>query len=135
MLSILIPIYEVKVEKLVTKLIKQCHAAKIEFEIICFDDGSSEKIKTANKAIDLIMGVNYVELSENKGRAKIRNMLAKMARYEYLLFLDCDTKVAGKKFIKNYVPHLDKQKTINGCLLYTSPSPRDRQKSRMPSSA
>ena len=23
----------------------------------------------------------------------------------------------------------------NGCLLYTSPSPRDRQKSRMPSSA
>ena len=26
-------------------------------------------------------------------------------------------------------------KHINGCLLYTSPSPRDRQKSRMPSSA
>ena len=25
--------------------------------------------------------------------------------------------------------------TINACLLYTSPSPRDRQKSRMPSSA
>ena len=25
--------------------------------------------------------------------------------------------------------------TILGCLLYTSPSPRDRQKSRMPSSA
>ena len=24
---------------------------------------------------------------------------------------------------------------IKGCLLYTSPSPRDRQKSRMPSSA
>ena len=27
------------------------------------------------------------------------------------------------------------QATINACLLYTSPSPRDRQKSRMPSSA
>ena len=26
-------------------------------------------------------------------------------------------------------------KTISHCLLYTSPSPRDRQKSRMPSSA
>ena len=25
--------------------------------------------------------------------------------------------------------------TYTGCLLYTSPSPRDRQKSRMPSSA
>ena len=29
----------------------------------------------------------------------------------------------------------DKQKNLNTCLLYTSPSPRDRQKSRMPSSA
>ena len=28
-----------------------------------------------------------------------------------------------------------KPSTINICLLYTSPSPRDRQKSRMPSSA
>ena len=28
-----------------------------------------------------------------------------------------------------------KVNVINGCLLYTSPSPRDRQKSRMPSSA
>ena len=26
-------------------------------------------------------------------------------------------------------------KKVDGCLLYTSPSPRDRQKSRMPSSA
>ena len=30
---------------------------------------------------------------------------------------------------------LAKQEQIEGCLLYTSPSPRDRQKSRMPSSA
>ena len=27
------------------------------------------------------------------------------------------------------------QEDVNSCLLYTSPSPRDRQKSRMPSSA
>ena len=30
---------------------------------------------------------------------------------------------------------VDKVKSKNICLLYTSPSPRDRQKSRMPSSA
>ena len=30
---------------------------------------------------------------------------------------------------------LRKVKGITNCLLYTSPSPRDRQKSRMPSSA
>ena len=33
--------------------------------------------------------------------------------------------------------HVDQHHTVEdtGCLLYTSPSPRDRQKSRMPSSA
>ena len=30
---------------------------------------------------------------------------------------------------------IDEVHTVGGCLLYTSPSPRDRQKSRMPSSA
>ena len=29
----------------------------------------------------------------------------------------------------------NQKKALSGCLLYTSPSPRDRQKSRMPSSA
>ena len=31
--------------------------------------------------------------------------------------------------------HLSAEKCLTSCLLYTSPSPRDRQKSRMPSSA
>ena len=31
--------------------------------------------------------------------------------------------------------NVDRRIYINPCLLYTSPSPRDRQKSRMPSSA
>ena len=35
---------------------------------------------------------------------------------------------SSEKQLNNYVKHED-------CLLYTSPSPRDRQKSRMPSSA
>ena len=39
--------------------------------------------------------------------------------------------------IYSYKTDLEKIKEMNpkGCLLYTSPSPRDRQKSRMPSSA
>ena len=32
-------------------------------------------------------------------------------------------------------PRLQQQSHANGCLLYTSPSPRDRTRSRMPSSA
>ena len=33
------------------------------------------------------------------------------------------------------IPRIGYSVTSEGCLLYTSPSPRDRQKSRMPSSA
>ena len=34
-----------------------------------------------------------------------------------------------------FKPEFKKISPFNNCLLYTSPSPRDRQKSRMPSSA
>ena len=36
---------------------------------------------------------------------------------------------------ENFVPVMINENEYNDCLLYTSPSPRDRQKSRMPSSA
>ena len=44
--------------------------------------------------------------------------------------------VKGEKFLKNVDWLTNAQLAASiGCLLYTSPSPRDRQKSRMPSSA
>ena len=44
--------------------------------------------------------------------------------------------VVKVKLLGNCVSCSVNQMTLkNGCLLYTSPSPRDRQKSRMPSSA
>ena len=44
---------------------------------------------------------------------------------------------ARQAYIMNYPYKVeyDQPKLDNTCLLYTSPSPRDRQKSRMPSSA
>ena len=54
--------------------------------------------------------------------------------YEELIFSFSRLDVNGlvilrKEGLKSFYKH------INGCLLYTSPSPRDRQKSRMPCSA
>ena len=47
-------------------------------------------------------------------------------KYEYILWL-------GKKLKEPHSDILVEENKV--CLLYTSPSPRDRQKSRMPSSA
>ena len=42
----------------------------------------------------------------------------------------------AKEFLQNLISNdINKVSDTNSCLLYTSPSPRDRQKSRMPSSA
>ena len=53
-------------------------------------------------------------------------------------FVVCPAK--GEEIITEEEPsavvmELSRQKAEEVCLLYTSPSPRDRQKSRMPSSA
>ena len=42
---------------------------------------------------------------------------------------------ADDKLSRMWSPVSHMHSVVNSCLLYTSPSPRDRQKSRMPSSA
>lgn len=128
MLSILIPIYNNKVVKLVDELIYQCKRCKIDYEIICLDDMSKQKYRTDNGVVNGLMGVNYVELSENIGRARIRNRLAKLARYERLIFLDSDTKLAGKKFIKNYIDQFDESEIIVGGTKYDKKPPKNQKK-------
>lgn len=128
MLSILIPIYNNKVVKLVDELIYQCKRTKIDYEIICLDDYSNQKFRTENAVVNGLMGVNYVELSENIGRARIRNRLAKLARYERLLFLDSDTKLASKKFIKNYVELFNESEVVIGGTKYDRKPPKNDKK-------
>ena len=41
----------------------------------------------------------------------------------------------GKQIINSYIDEFNGGGIVNTCLLYTSPSPRDLLKSRMPSSA
>ena len=128
MLSILIPIYNYDVTKLVDELHKQCGAAKILFEILCFDDGSSPKYRKSNAALASYIGVNYTEMSQNLGRAKIRNWLAKSASYENLLFLDCDSKLTNKTFIKRYLKVIEKSPVISGGRIYSKRKPKAQSK-------
>ena len=68
---------------------------------------------------------------------------AKQFAEEHGFYLACTAKIKHKdRFIKNpdvnpieYVPTKGREEQYKDCLLYTSPSPRDKRQSRMPSSA
>ena len=62
--------------------------------------------------------------------AMLRNMAASLIKHEQIT-----TGVAKAKELRPYVEKLITLAKKGGCLLYTSPSPRDKRQSRMPSSA
>ncbi len=128
MLSILIPIYNQDVRPLVYTLSKQCNKLKIRHQILCFDDFSDQKYKDLNKELAFKIDINYTEIPENLGRSRIRNWLGKAAYFEYLLFLDGDTVVKSKDFIKNYVEHARQDMVIYGGRKYTSQKPKSKKK-------
>lgn len=128
MLSIAIPIYNRDVTKLVHTLLKQCHKAGMPFQILCFDDFSSEKFRQLNRPLGSIIHVNYTEMTENMGRSRIRNWLGKAAFYDYILFLDSDSVIRNKNFIKNYLKFTQPDTLICGGRQYSASKPRSKKK-------
>lgn len=125
MISILIPVYNYDVVALAKELSRQCQQRDIVFQILVFDDKSKDEFKAINQIVSQEFNVSYVEMSENKGRAKIRNRLAKMAQYDWLLFLDCDSKVISDTFIDDYLRHLQEPSVIFGGRVYQQKKPNN----------
>lgn len=128
MLSILIPVYNQDVRKLVYTLANQCTKLKINFQILCFDDGSRENYKLKNRELASKININYTEMKENLGRSKIRNWLGKAAYFDYLLFLDGDSGVKDKHFIKKYMEMLPTDHVIYGGRSYQKKKPARQKK-------
>jgi glycosyltransferase involved in cell wall biosynthesis len=101
MLSILIPVYNYNITSLVSELQKQAKETFADFEIIVMEDGSNEYLKE-NKEIEKLENCFYEVCNKNIGRSAIRNRLADKAKYEHLLFMDCDAEVHSPYFIEKY---------------------------------
>lgn len=127
-LSILIPIYNFDVTEFISELHKQSRSAGVEFEMLCFDDASEDKFKIVNRKVSFLDNVRYVELKENLGRSKIRNLLAKEAKSENLLFFDCDSKLTSRNFVKNYLENTFPGSVVYGGRSYEKNPPLDKNK-------
>ncbi|HMQ49756.1 MAG TPA: glycosyltransferase [Saprospiraceae bacterium] len=123
MLSILLPIYNYDVRPLVQVLQSQAQHLQVPWEIICLDDASAPAYRDLNREIDRLSGVQYEVLSENIGRARIRNALAQRARLEYLLFMDCDSGVVNDDFLATYGAHLQPNTVLCGGTAYAENAP------------
>lgn len=128
MISVLIPVYQYDVVGLVQSLSQQLEANKIGYEILVYDDCSLPELKQCNVALSQIDNVCYVELSQNIGRSKIRNLLAEKARYDNLLFLDCDVSLPDSSFIERYLNFSAKYNVTVGGICYHSQKPADSVK-------
>ena len=106
-LSILIPAYNHPCVQMVKDLCAQVEGMKGEglaCEIIVAEDGSTDaEALAANAAIADLPGCSYLRRGENVGRAAIRNVLAREAQYEWLLFMDGDMAIPSEQFVRNWV--------------------------------
>jgi glycosyltransferase involved in cell wall biosynthesis len=124
MLSICIPIYNYNVAELVLELRKQALKLNAAIEIICIDDCSEASFKNDN-AITCNESGCYIELNKNIGRSKIRNLFLKHAKYQYLLFIDCDSLIISANFLPNYIDIInsEKPKVVCGGRIYPKDKP------------
>ncbi|MFN3341612.1 MAG: glycosyltransferase family 2 protein [Flavobacteriales bacterium] len=125
MLSVLIPVYNFDVRPLVKDLSTQAQRSGKTVEIICLDDGSKAEFKNQNRSLSQLPGVSYEELPHNTGRSIIRNLLAKKASYDHLLFIDCDSQTESTSYIWNYINALKTDVVIYGGRSYAPDAPQD----------
>lgn len=111
MLSICIPIYNFDVTELVNALSNQLKNISDEANIVLIDDFSEEQFKNTNKKV--CKNHTYIELEQNIGRSKIRNLFLNYTTSKYLLFLDCDSKITSDNFIANYLSSIKSNKEIS----------------------
>ena len=123
MLSICIPTYEIDVTALIKELHVQLKRSQVAFEILVLDDSSNAAIE-----VESIPELKLHRNEENIGRHASRNLLASMASFQNLLFLDADVLPYSENFISDYLRHCDENYDfVFGGIDYQKEKPQKNQ--------
>jgi len=117
MISILIPTYNYNITRLVTDLHQQAVETCVDFEIIVMEDGSTFYV-AENKEVNDVEFCRHMVLNENIGRSAVRNRLADEAKYDHLLFIDCDAEVCSSRFVEKYISFCKEECVVIGGTAY-----------------
>lgn len=117
MLSILIPTYNHTCYQLVADLHKQAEQLDIPYEILVAEDGSRSQVSIiANHKMEELSHCRHLIEKENRGPAEIRNYLARLAMYEWIVFIDSDAQVEDEGFLQRYADCIGQADVVVGGL-------------------
>ena len=108
MLSILIPTFNYNALPLAKILESQALKLGIVFELICMDDGSFSNKNRHNQHINSLSHSKFIEHKKNVGSKANRGRLATLAQYNWLLFIDADSKPKSTLFLSKYIDMCDR---------------------------
>ncbi len=111
MYSVLIPNFNnIRIRSLLRQIFILAEYENVAYEIILLDDGSHiNELNSLYKEIGAYPNIHCFRLPENKGRTYTRNYLAKIAKYQWLLFLDSDVIPSNDSFLTEYVQAMQKE--------------------------
>jgi hypothetical protein len=110
MLSICIPVYNYDCRQLIINLQSQIEKNDLQAEINIINDGSGKEYDLLYSKFcngKSAKNLNYTSLDINRGRSSVRNLLGEQAKYNHLLFLDCDSELISEDFLKLYIQNID----------------------------
>lgn len=99
LVSVIIPFFNrIKdVEKAIQTVLNQTHK---NYEIILINDNSTDNIEEIRKIVKNIDRITLINLDKNSGPANARNEGIKIAKGEYIAFLDSDDEYLPEKITK-----------------------------------
>lgn len=125
-LSILIPVYNQHIASLCASLHKQATQLNTNFQILFLDDCSDLSISYINMKVNQLSNVNYKVLTENIGRAAIRNKLFELAKYDFCIIMDGDVSIIEDDYLENYLKLASEDVILVGGHVYHPEAPKDQ---------
>lgn len=101
-------------ENVVRELSRQAEQLGYPYEILLLDDYSYLYQEENRQLSSLYPNVIFEESSENIGRSKIRNLLVSKVKYDYVIMIDCDSKIKNPDYIKRYIDEIPSQVVVGG---------------------
>ena len=128
-ISLLIPVLDYDIVALVHSMKNAMGKVPELHEIIIGDDGSLPEYREKYRSLEG-NGVKLIVSGKNIGRASIRNMLAREAKGDYLLFIDADAMLpaTAEAYLRKWISKAGLARVLSGGILYHESPPGDPDK-------